>query len=160
VTDTTRADPAVIDWAAPFDDLVDGAAFLTPERVLTEGDVLAFAGLTGDHHPLHTDPEWAAAGPFGEQIAHGLLVLSAAVGLVPLDPRRVRALRGLRDVTFKRPVPLGSTISVRGAIASLRPASPEAGLVGLTWSVLDERGRTACRADVDLLWGREPAHAA
>jgi 3-hydroxybutyryl-CoA dehydratase len=154
ITQTGAAAPA-IDWAAPFDDLVEGATFTTPGRAVTAADVDAFAALTGDRHPLHVDAAWAASGPFGERIAHGLLVVSAAAGLVPFDPRRVVALRALRDVTFKRPVPLGATIVVDGAIATLRPAGDDVGIVGLTWSVTDQDGRLACRAKVDVLWSRD-----
>jgi len=146
-----------IDWAAPFDALSVGASFSTPTRVVTEDDVLAFAQLSGDHHPLHTDPDWAANGPFGERIAHGLLVVSLAAGLVPLHPERVMALRGLRDVTFKRPVRFGDAIRVLGRVEELRPVTPEAGLVGLTWSVADQDVQLVCRARVDVLWRREAA---
>ena len=53
-------------------------------------------------------------GPFGERIAHGMLVLSYAVGLVDFDPERIAALRRIREVVFKRPVAIGDTISRRG----------------------------------------------
>jgi acyl dehydratase len=159
VNDTT-AETGRVDWAAPFEELVEGAAFRTRARTVTEADVVGFAGLTGDWHPLHTDAVWAAAGPFGERIAHGLLVVSIAAGLVPFDPQRVAALRALRDVTFKRPVHLGDTIAVEGWIASLRPAGEEVGIVGFAWSVCDEHGKVACRAKVDVLWTRDVAEPA
>jgi acyl dehydratase len=146
-----------LDWAAPFDALEPGAPFVTRGRTVTEADVVLFASLSGDWHPLHTDEAWAAAGPFGERIAHGLLVISIAGGLVPFDPARVLALRGLRDVTFKRPVTFGQTIKVEGSVRELRPVSPEAGLVALTWVVRDDAGRTVCRATVEVLWSREEA---
>jgi acyl dehydratase len=155
MTLTTEIDAPAIDWAAPFDELVEGAAFATRGRTVTEADVVGFAALTGDWHPLHTDAVWAQDGPFGERIAHGMLVISAAAGMVPFDPARVLALRGLRDVTFKRPVTLGATITVGGRIASLRQITPEAGLVGLLWSVTDEHGQMVCRATVEVLWSRE-----
>ena len=154
VTELSTATPPV-DWSAPFDELVEGATFATRGRTVTEADVVAFASLTGDFHPIHTDAVWAAAGPFGERIAHGMLLMSFAVGLVPLDPRRLVALRALKDVTFKRPVTLGATIKVKGSIRSLRPMTAEAGLVGFTWSIVDEHDRLACRATVDVLWARE-----
>ena len=72
----------------------------------------AFAELTGDTHPQHTDAEWARDSLFGEQIAHGLLVLSAAAGLVPFDPDRVVALRKVSDAVFKAPVKIGDTVHV------------------------------------------------
>ena len=90
-------------------------------RTVTEADVAMFAGLTGDFHPQHTDAEWAASSPFGERIAHGLLVLSLAAGLVDFDPEEVIALRRVRDVVFKRPVRLGDTIRVSAEMGEPAP---------------------------------------
>ena len=156
LTSTETAAPA-LDWAAPFEELAEGARFTTRARTVTEADVVGFAALTGDWHPLHTDAVWAQEGPFGARIAHGLLVVSIAGGLVPFDPERVVALRAVRDATFKRPVRLGDTIRVEGRVAKLRPAAPDAGLVTLAWSVTDQRGRAACRAQVEVLWRRDDA---
>lgn len=155
----TATEAPVLDWAAPFEELAEGARFTTRARTVTEADVVGFAALTGDWHPLHTDAVWAQQGPFGARIAHGLLVVSIAGGLVPFDPERVVALRAVRDATFKRPVRLGDTIRVEGRIARLRPAGLEAGLVTLAWSVTDQRGRAACRAQVEVLWRRDDAPA-
>jgi acyl dehydratase len=150
-----RFEEAPLCWADAFDELATGQSFRTPERALTEADVNAFAALTGDHHPQHTDPTWAAASPFGERIAHGLLVISAAAGLVPFDPARVVALRRIGDVVFKRPVRLGETIRVSGRIEELKPIDENAGLVTLSWSVAGADGRAACRARVEVLWARD-----
>jgi len=141
-----------LQWSAPFEDLRVGQTFATPARTVTEADVVAFADLTGDHHPQHTDAAWAARSPFGERIAHGMLIVSYAVGLVPLDPARVLALRRLRDVVFKRPVGFGDTISVEGKVEQLRWVSDEAGLVSCRWSILNQRGELCARAAVEVLW--------
>jgi acyl dehydratase len=117
--------------------------------------VVGFAALTGDWHPQHADAAWAEQSPFGERIAHGMLVVSLAAGLVPFDPGRVMALRRVSDATFKRPVRFGDTLHVEGRIAELSPASDEAGLVGFAWNVVNQDGRTACRARVDVLWRRD-----
>ena len=143
---------ATLDWSVPFTALAVGQAFATEPRVVTEDDVLDFARLTGDHHPQHVDPAWAAQSAFGEQIAHGLLVLSAAAGLVPFDPARVVALRKVTDVVFKRPVRLGDTIRVEGAVESLKAVDEQTGLVTCRWSVLGDDGRAVCRARVEVLW--------
>jgi 3-hydroxybutyryl-CoA dehydratase len=142
-------------WWAPFEALETGQQFTTRARTVTEADVVSFAALTGDWHPQHADAEWAAASPFGERIAHGLLVVSLAAGLVPFDPGRVVALRRVSDATFKRPVRLGDTLHVEGRIAELAPVSEEAGLVTLAWSVVNQDGRTVCRARVEVLWRRD-----
>ena len=143
---------AVLDWAAAFEELAVGLPFATPEHVVTGAEVQAFAALTGDHHPQHTDPEWAATSVFGEQIAHGMFVVSLAAGLVPFDPARVMALRSLKDVTFKRAVKFGDAIRVEGKVDGLRAIGDDAGLVTLAWRILNGDGELCCRAKVDVLW--------
>ena len=149
------ADAAPLDWAAAYDDLRPGQAFVSRGRTITEADVVGFAALTGDWHPQHSDAVWAAESAFGERIAHGMLVISFAVGLVPLDPRRVVALRRLGDVVFKRPVRLGDTLRVSGRIAELAPVGDEAGLVTLGWSIHNQESQLVCRARVEVLWSRD-----
>jgi 3-hydroxybutyryl-CoA dehydratase len=141
------------------DSLEPGASFTTRGRTITETDVVSFAALTGDWHAQHADAEWAQRSPFGERIAHGMLVLSYAVGLVPLDPERVVALRRVREATFKRPVKLGDTISVRGRVGELRPLDDALGLLECTWTIVNQDERTVARMVVEVLWRREDAPA-
>ncbi|MCW3041783.1 MAG: dehydratase [Solirubrobacterales bacterium] len=145
----------VLDWSAPFEALTEGVAFVSRGRTITESDVVQFAALTGDFHPLHTDAHFAASGPFGERVAHGMLTISYAVGLVPLDPARVLALRRIGDVVFKRPVKLGQTIHVEGSLTGLSPISEEAGIVSFAWRIKDAHGALLTRASVDVLWATD-----
>lgn len=141
-----------IAWAAPFQLLAVGQRFRSASRPVSDRDVLAFARLTGDRHPQHVDAAWAAASPFGQRIAHGLLVLSLAVGLTPLDPKRVLALRRVDRVVFKRPVRLGDAIHVHGAIAALQAVDELAGLVTFAWRIANQDDALVARADVQVLW--------
>ncbi|MHB1469849.1 MAG: MaoC/PaaZ C-terminal domain-containing protein [Solirubrobacteraceae bacterium] len=141
-----------LSWSAPFEELELHDRFQSGDRTVEERDVLAFCELSGDWHPQHSDAEWAARSPFGERIAHGMLVLSLAVGLVPLDPERVRALRRIGDAVFKRPLRFGESICVNGEIARLRRVDDENGLVDLTLSIRNGEGALVCRASVQLLW--------
>src|SRR2546423_13546450 len=84
------------------DGLAVGDRFLTGGRTVTEADVVSFACLTGDMHPQHTDRAWAAGSLFGERVAHGMLVASFALGMLPFDPERVIALRRVRGAGFER----------------------------------------------------------
>ena len=135
------------------------APFTSRGRTVTEADVVAFSALTGDWHPQHSDAEWAARSAFGERIAHGMLVVSFAVGLVDFDPERVVALRRVRDVVFKRPVRLGDTIHVEGTEAERREVDSETALVTWSWRILNQDGELVCRAAVEALC-REPAEVA
>ena len=143
-----------------FDELRDGDRFVTRGRTVTEADVVLFAGLSGDTHPQHTDAEWSARSRFGERIAHGMLVLSYAAGLVPFDPERVVALRRVADVVFKNPARIGDTIRVEGELADRRELDHEHGLVTCRWRVLNQRGKLVARATVEVVWRREPAPVA
>jgi acyl dehydratase len=135
-----------------FQELRVGDRFTTDARDVTERDILDFAALTGDSHPQHVDPGWAAGSRFGEQIAHGLLVLSFAVGLLPLDPDRVIALRRLGDAVFKQPVKIGDALRVEGKITALKELDAEQGLVETSLRILNQDNRLVVRASVELVW--------
>jgi 3-hydroxybutyryl-CoA dehydratase len=137
-----------------FDQLETGVAFMTAGRTITESDLVSFAALTGDRHPLHTDARWAEDSPFGKRVAHGMLVLSYALGLMPFDPSRVVALRGVDGVVFKRPAYIGDTIRVEGAIESLEPLDGAVGLVTCGWKVRNDRDEVLARARLKVLWRR------
>ena len=135
-------------FSLDFDRLEEGARVRSRGRTITESDLVSFSALTGDWHPQHADVAWAAESSFGERIAHGMLVLSYALGLLPIDPDRVVALRGIRNVVFKGPVPIGTTIRVEAL-------DDEHGLVELALRVRDADERLLARATVEALWRRE-----
>jgi hypothetical protein len=64
-----------------FNDLHVGMEWTSAGRTVTEADIVAFAGVSGDFNPLHTDSVFAARTACGERIAHGALVLSIATRL-------------------------------------------------------------------------------
>jgi 3-hydroxybutyryl-CoA dehydratase len=120
-------------------------------KTITEADIAAFASLTGDEHPQHVDPAWAASSRFGEQIAHGLLVLSLASGLMDYDPSRVIALRRVRDAVFKAPVKIGDQVRVSSEVLASRPIDEETELVECRWRVLNQDDRLVVLATVELV---------
>jgi 3-hydroxybutyryl-CoA dehydratase len=153
------AEESAMRWSDPFDHLSVGCRFRSGTRTVRDTDVIVFSALTGDWHPQHCDPEWAASSPFGERIAHGMLVLSLAVGLVPLDPERVLALRRVGDVVFKRPVRLDDVIWVAGELTALRPIDDATGLVDFAWQVRGtadgvggQDDALVARANVQVVW--------
>jgi acyl dehydratase len=137
-----------------FDALETGERFATEPRTVGEADIESFAALTGDSHPQHVDAAWAAGSRFGEQIAHGLLILSFASGSMPFDPERVVALRRVADAVFKQPVLIGDSVHVEVEVTDLRPIDDENGLVECRWRVLNQHGRMVLRATVELVWRR------
>jgi 3-hydroxybutyryl-CoA dehydratase len=133
---------------AGIGELAQGTEFTTRGRTITEGDLTSFSALTGDWHPQHSDAEWAARSRFEGRVAHGMLVLSYALGLMPFDPERVIALRGLESATFKRPVAIGDTIRVRCKVEATRPLDDTTELVELAVRILNQDRRTVAVARV------------
>jgi acyl dehydratase len=84
-----------------------------------------------------------------------MLVLSYSVGLLPIDPDRVVALRSVRDVVFKRPVAIGATIRPEAEVVGERPLDAEHSLVELALRVRDADGRLVVRGTIEVLWRRE-----
>jgi acyl dehydratase len=127
-----------------LDDLVVGRSWSSPSRTVTEADVGAFAGLTGDHFPLHTSETYAARTSFGTRIAHGLLGMSLAHGLMwartgELDDSIV-ALLGVDGWRFRAPLHFGDTIRVEYVVADRVPSrtSPDRGVVTFDVTVVDQ----------------------
>jgi len=53
-------------------------------KTITDTDLALFAAVTGDFNPIHFDPIYAAATPFKERIAHGMILaglISAVIGM-------------------------------------------------------------------------------
>ena len=107
-----------------FADLHVGMAFRSPGRTITDADVGAFAGLTGDYSELHTSDVYARNSQFGRRVAHGLLGLAFAHGLMWPRTGELRetaiAFLGIEDWKFIGPVFIGDTIFVDYTLGSLR----------------------------------------
>ena len=125
-----------------FEQFTAGDVVITASRTITEGDIVRFAGLSGDFNQIHTDAEYAAADTFGERVAHGLLVLSVASGLAVqtgIIEGTVLAFREL-EWKFSRPVMIGDTVRARIEVTETK-ALPRLGGGNVTMkvSVLNQR---------------------
>lgn len=143
-----------------FDDLVAGMEFVSPGRTVTESDIVAFAGLSGDFNPLHVDSEFAKNSPHGERIAHGLLVLSILSGLstrIPFMAAIGDAIIGLAglECRWKRPTHIGDTLHVHMTVAELAPTSKgTSGIVTLVRNAINQNGEVVLETRWKLLLKR------
>ncbi|GAC1345172.1 MAG: MaoC/PaaZ C-terminal domain-containing protein [Acetobacteraceae bacterium] len=140
-------------------DFILGQRFETPGRTITEADIAAFAGLTGDYNPVHTDETFAAATEFGGRIAHGPMGIGIAFGLasrLDLIDGTVVALLGV-NWAFKAPVRAGDTVRASIEVTEHRPVKhPEHGLLGLRFTLLNQDGTTVHAGAATLLMRRTP----
>lgn len=89
-------------------------------KTITEADVSAFAGITGDFNPLHIDAGFARRSRFGERIAHGMLtagLISAVLGMRLPGPGGIFLSQTLK---FLKPVRIGDTITAEAEVVSYR----------------------------------------
>ena len=107
-----------------YADLHVGMSFRSPGRTITDADVVGFAGLTGDFSELHTSDVYAKASQFGRRVAHGMLGLAFAHGLMWPRTGELRqtavAFLGIDGWKFVAPIFIGDTIFVNYRIAELR----------------------------------------
>jgi acyl dehydratase len=119
-----------------------GVRVRTRNRTITESDVVAFAGLTWDFYPLHTDEEFARTTRFGRRIAHGPLVYCYSIGLMPIDffGDAIVAFAGVEGLRHRLPVYIGDTIHVDAEVIETRPTSGgTTNLVKIAYSTKNQR---------------------
>ena len=130
-----------------YDELVVGQA-ATLERTVTDGDVVAYAGITGDDNPVHLDDEVAAKSRFGGRIAHGMLsagYISAALGTELPGPGCIYLGQTLR---FTAPVRIGDTVTTHVQVTEL---VPEKRRVKLATRCANQRGETVVEGEATVL---------
>jgi acyl dehydratase len=106
-----------------FEEFSVGQKIVSAARTVTESDIRSFAELTGDHNRIHTDEEFAKGTPYGQRIAHGLLGLSMAVGLLMqtgILEDTVIAFREIFEWKFVKPVFVGDSIHVVVEVKELK----------------------------------------
>jgi acyl dehydratase len=138
----------------PFDAFSVGQRFETPARVITEEDIAAFANLSGDHNPVHTDDDFARATGFAGRIAHGPMGIGLAFGLASqldlIDGTVVALLSVAWD--FLAPMLPGNAIKALIEVTEKRNVrDPARGLLGLSITIVDADGTSVQTGTARLL---------
>jgi 3-hydroxybutyryl-CoA dehydratase len=90
-----------------LEDFSAGQIFPGSSRKISQADVLSFAALTGDKHPLHYDDEYAKTTRFGRPIVHGLhLMALTALGAAHLSEQLKLSMIAFleQQALFQKPV--------------------------------------------------------
>jgi len=143
-----------------FEEFAIGDKVTSQGRTITEADIVAFAGLSGDYNPVHIDAEFAKAGLFGERIAHGLLILSIASGLA----WQLGFMAGTADAflsldwKFAGATKIGDTLKVSAEVAQKRdmPGSG-GGMIVFNVEVTNQRGEVVQKGKWSVLIRRMKA---
>lgn len=145
-----------------YDDLHVGMSFRSPGRTITDADLVAFAGLTGDYSELHTSDVYARNSQFGRRVAHGMLGLAYAHGLMWARTGELRdtavAFLGISDWRFLGPIFIGDTIFVDYRIAELRDSrsKPTQAIATFDVDIVNQDGTVVQRGRKALLVSKVP----
>ncbi|MDL1899107.1 dehydratase [Anaerolineae bacterium CFX7] len=127
-----------------FDEFNVGDVFASQARTVTEADVVAFAGISGDFNPLHTDAEFGKTTPFGERIAHGMLIAAISTGMANwLGVFEGTTIALMEQVLqYKGAVKFGDTVHLELTVAEKKESSkPDRGVVIFSARVLNQENK-------------------
>jgi acyl dehydratase len=145
-----------------YADLHVGLSFRSPGRTITDADLVGFAGLTGDYSELHTSDVYAKNSQFGRRVAHGLLGLAYAHGLMWPRTGELRetaiAFLGINDWKFVGPIFVGDTIFVNYRLGQLRDSKskPTQAIAVFDVSVVNQDDKVVQQGRKALLVSKVP----
>ena len=144
-----------------FEEFEVGMVFYSTGRTITESDIVTFAGLSGDYNQIHTDAQFAAATPYGQRIAHGLLVTSIASGLIMqsgIIEGTTLAFREIGNWKFAKPTYIGDTVHVEAEVKSTKALRRlGGGAVEIALSVINQNDEVVMKGVWTVLILSRPA---
>ena len=112
---------------------------------------MAFAGISGDFNPLHTDEEFMKKSPFGGRIAHGLLSVSIGTGLI----NQMGVFEGTNlallnmNIKYTGAVKFGDTIRLElETVEKKETSKPGKGIITYEANVKNQKNETV----VEMQW--------
>lgn len=125
----------------------------TFERQISSEDVSAFAELSGDQNPLHTDESYAAQTNYGRRIVHGAFQIGLASTMVGMHLPGRNAVVGSMRSRFPSPLFFPSEVAVQGEITAWLP---QAGNGTVRVRVI-ERSQSVLTAEIHVGFGLHEA---
>lgn len=108
----------VILTSIPIEDIKVGMR-VSYSQTITDADIKAYAGLSGDHNPVHVNEEYASESRYGRRLAHGLMsagFFSALFGMRLPGPGCVYVSQ---NIQFKRPVYINDTVTATAEVTDV-----------------------------------------
>jgi 3-hydroxybutyryl-CoA dehydratase len=147
-----------------FEDFELGDVVHTRGRTVESADFTAFAGVVGNHYPLHTDEEFGRATRFGSRIGHGSFTLSLAIGLVSMTGYLGDAVVAQLEIAGMRalkPVLPGDTLRVRAEVTARETEQASSqGRLEIRYTVLNQADEDVMVFDQAMLVHRRPSDTA
>lgn len=129
-------------------------------KTIFESDNNFFSLLTMNHHPVHTNMDYAQKNQHGQLLVVGTLVFSIVVGMtVPDISGKAIANLGYEDVKHLRPVFVNDTIYAKTRILSKRESQSKSdrGIVYVETIGYNQRGEEVISFRRNVLVKKQPA---
>ena len=91
-------------------------------RTVQDGDLAAFAAVTGDDNPVHLDEAYAATTPFKGRIAHGMLSASYISAVMANRLPGPGTIYISQTLSFRRPVRIGDAVTATVKVSAIDAA--------------------------------------
>jgi len=120
-------------------------------KTITEADVFAFAGITGDFNPIHVNLEFAKNSRFGRRVAHGMLT----AGLVDQTLTNLGGLGTIhmsQTVKFLAPVFIGDTVTV---VSEVTGKNDEKGRMTMKSVITNQEGKNVLEGEALIMMPRD-----
>ncbi len=89
-------------------------------RIITDEDIVRFAEVSGDYNPIHLDADHAALSPFGQRIAHGMLIVSMISALIGMELPGAGSIYMGQTLKFLAPVHIGDAVTASVEVIGVR----------------------------------------
>lgn len=121
-------------------------------KVVSESDILGFAGISCDFNPLHVNPEFAKTTMFGERIAHGMLSASFISAVLGTCLPGIGALYLSQMLKFTKPVRIGDTVTAKAEVVAKEDKKQ---ILTLHTTVANQRGELVIDGEAKLMIMRD-----
>lgn len=116
----------------------------TVSKTITDGDIVAFAEVTGDRNPVHLDEEVAAKSVFGKRVAHGMLSAGLISAVIGTDLPGINSIYLGQQLKFVGPVYIGDTVTAEVEVTNKRDDKK---IITLRTTVRNQKGESVIEGE-------------
>lgn len=116
-------------------------------RTLLESEIDAFAQASGDHNPIHMDPEAAQAAGYQNRIAHGMLLASWVSAALAHELPGTGTVYLKQSLEFRQPALPGDVLTLQLTVAEKR----RRGRVVIDCRIVHENGKDVLRGSAEVI---------
>ena len=144
-----------------FDEWNIGEEFITGARTITEGDIVTFAGLSGDWSATHTNDVYGRSTIYGSRIAYGNVTFIVSTGLIAQTMLFEGTTTAMLDmqIAYQEPIRFEDTIYCKFSAVEKRESAkyPDQGIVTIKGYVFNQNDEQVAEEELVFLVSKNKA---